>query len=71
MDGATTIAGSRADLTSLFMLVLSGSAIRAGKDRPNPADFLDSLPRPWNQARAPVIVPEAVAFKLQTTAGPS
>ena len=52
-----------------FMLLLPTWAVRSGEGPPNPAHFLDSAPHRRKQARAPVIVPEAVAFKLQTTTG--
>ena len=51
------------------MLLLPTRAVRSGEGPPNPAHFLDSSLYPQKRARAPVIVPKAVEFKLPTTAG--
>ena len=51
------------------MPVLPKSAIRSNKRLPNRAVLLDSSPHSQKRARAPVIVPNAVEIKLQTTLG--
>ena len=54
---------------NMFMLVLPTRAVRPGEGPPNPAQFLDSSLYPQKRARAPVIMPKAVEFKLPTTDG--
>ena len=48
---------------------LAGSAIRVGEGPRNPAEFIVSLLSPQKRVQALVIVPEAVAFNLQTAIG--
>ena len=58
---------SNADVYACFGSI----AVRSGEGPLNPAEFLNSSPHPPKQALAPVIVPEAAAFKFQTSTGPS